>query len=117
MSKILTLSLDADLVVLSACETAKGKMLLGEGVVGLTSAFLYAGSRSVVASLWTVNDQSTSLFMEAFYRNLKEGVSKAEALRRARVQLMQAKGDVGGVTIDYAAPYFCAPFILVGGRG
>jgi CHAT domain-containing protein/Flp pilus assembly protein TadD len=116
MSEILTLHLNADLVVLSACETAKGKMFRGDGIVGLTSAFLYAGSRSVVASLWAVNDQSTSVFMESFYRNLKEGVSKAEALRRARLQLMQATGDLEGTKVSYAAPYYWAPFILVGSR-
>ena len=116
MSEILTLHLNADLVVLSACETAKGKMFRGDGVVGLTSAFLYAGSRSVVASLWAVNDQSTSLFMEAFYRNLKQGVGKAEALRRARIELMQSRvcSDALGEEASLAAPYFWAPFILVG---
>jgi CHAT domain-containing protein len=61
MSDIFNLRLNADLIVLSACETARGKMSRGEGIVGLTSAFLFAGSRSVVASLWNVSDESTSV--------------------------------------------------------
>jgi len=116
MSEIFDLKLDADLVVLSACKTAQGKLYRGEGLVGLTSAFLYAGSRSVVASLWPVNDQSTSLFMEAFHKNLKAGVPAAEALRAARSDVMQTtvRSAVLGEQQSLAAPYFWAPFILVG---
>src|SRR5216683_2193448 len=91
MSEIFNLSLNADLVVLSACETARGKLSRGEGIVGLTSAFLFAGSRSVVASLWDVNDESTSLFMEYFYAALKQGQTKADALRQARNRLMNTR--------------------------
>ena len=116
MSEILNLRLDADLVVLSACETAVGRMYRGEGMAGLTSAFLYAGSRSVIASLWLVNDQSTSLFMASFYRHLKEGQSKAEALRLARVDIMGRRvwSDALHEEQSLAAPYFWAPFVLVG---
>ena len=89
MSEIFNLRLSADLVVLSACETARGEMSRGEGIVGLTSAFLFAGSDSVVASLWNVNDESTSIFMEDFYRGLRlSSVSViANALRLRRVSL------------------------------
>jgi CHAT domain-containing protein len=89
MAEIYNLRLNADLVVLSACETARGKLSRGEGIVGLTSAFLFAGSRSVVASLWNVNDGSTSLFMESSYASLKNGRPKADALREARLQTMR----------------------------
>jgi CHAT domain-containing protein len=116
MSEIFNLRLDADLVVLSACDTGRGKLRRGEGIIGLTRAFMYAGTPSVVASLWKVNDQSTSLFMEFFYHNLKEGQSKADALRHAKEQLMQARAwsDTVGEEQSFAAPYFWAPFILIG---
>jgi CHAT domain-containing protein len=117
MAEIFNLRLNADLVVLSACETARGEMSRGEGIVGLTSAFLFAGSDSVVASLWNVNDESTSLFMEHFYTALKEGLTKAEALRKARCELMQMriKENATSEEESLASPYFWAPFILVGG--
>ncbi len=116
MSEIFNLHLNADLVVLSACETARGEMSRGEGIVGLTDAFLFAGSRSVVASLWNVNDESTSLFMEYFYSGLKEGMPKAEALENARRALMRKRfrSTVTGEEESLASPYFWAPFILVG---
>jgi len=116
MSEIFNLRLNADLVVLSACETARGKLSRGEGIVGLTSAFLFAGSRSVVASLWNVNDESTSLFMESFYTGFKSGLSKPEALRQARLQTMRKriKSAVTGEQESLASPYFWAPFVLVG---
>jgi CHAT domain-containing protein len=78
---------------------------------------LCAASRTAVASLRVVNDQSTSLFMESFFRNLKAAIGRAEALRRPRAELMPAKRYLDGVAVSYAAPYFRAPFILVGSRG
>jgi len=92
-------------------------MSRGEGIVGLTSAFLFAGSDSVVASLWNVNDASTSLFMEYFYTALKQGLTKAEALRKALCEVMQMRirDDATGEEESLASPYFWAPFILVGG--
>ena len=116
MSEIFDLRLNAELVVLSACKTAQGKLYRSEGLVGLTSAFLYAGSRAVVASLWRVNDQSTSLFMGAFYKYLRGGESKAEALRRARNRVMKSKmrSVLLGREQSLAAPFFWAPFVLVG---
>ena len=117
MSDIFNLRLNADLVVLSACETARGKMSRGEGIVGLTSAFLFAGSDSVVASLWNVNDESTSRFMQFFYQGLHSGLSKAEALRVARNELMNTRitSPETQEEEDLSSPYFWAPFILVGG--
>jgi len=116
MSEIFNLRLDANLVVLSACDTGTGKLRRGEGLIGLTRAFMYAGTPSVAASLWKVNDQSTSLFMEFFYQNLKEGQSKADALRQAKKHLMQTRAwsDTVSEEQSFAAPYFWAPFVLIG---
>jgi CHAT domain-containing protein len=81
--------LDADLVTLSACDSGLGKEMGGEGLIGLTRAFQYAGARSVVASLWSVYDRSTADLMRHFYGALRRGVPKDEALRRAQVALIQ----------------------------
>lgn len=81
--------LDADLVALSACGSAAGADRPGEGIIGLTRAFLYAGARSVLASLWNVGDASTGAFMRTFYEGWSRGVSKAEALRRAQVDAIR----------------------------
>ncbi len=102
--EILDLDLHADLVVLSACETARGQRLAGEGTLGLPRAFFYAGARSVVVSLWRAEDRATAALMIAFYRALSRGVDKAEALRQAKLERIAA-GDV---------PRLWAPFVLVG---
>jgi len=98
---------NADLVVLSACETGLGG-LLGDGreILGLGYQFHRAGAKAVLASLWKVDDFSTQELMNAFYHQLKTGkVSKAEAIRRAQVALIK-----GG----HREPYYWAPFILIG---
>ncbi len=87
------LSINADLVVLSACETGLGQDLPGEGLIGLTRAFQYAGARSIVASLWQVGDTSTARLMEHFYRELVDGTPKDEALRSAQLAVLQAPAD------------------------
>ena len=110
-SEIFDLKLNSDLVVLSACETGLGKVIKGEGMVGLTRAFLYAGSPSIVVSLWTVEDESTSNLMIYFYQYLKEGHSKDEALRKAKLALMNE--NVSGEYL-YNSPFFWGPFILNG---
>jgi CHAT domain-containing protein len=103
--EVMHLQLNADLVVLSACETGKGVLHLGEGIVGLSRAFLYAGSRGVVCSLWQVDDERTAALMEALYTELKGGkVSSAEALALARRKLIAQE----------QAPFYWAPFILIG---
>ena len=99
--------LDADLVTLSACETALGAEEGGEGMVGLTRAFQWAGARSVVASLWTVSDDSTATLMKELYRRLAAGTAKDEALRLAQLSLLSAGGDL-------AHPFFWAGFELLG---
>jgi CHAT domain-containing protein/tetratricopeptide (TPR) repeat protein len=102
-----SMHLDADLVTLSACDTALGKEMGGEGLVGLTRAFQYAGARSVLASLWGVADYSTARFMERFYRYLRGGKPKDEALRAAQIDQIRQKGGS-------SHPFFWAAFELNG---
>ena len=105
LGEIKTLDLDCDLVVLSACETSMGPFIQGEGMVGLPQAFLIAGSRNVVASLWPVDDEAAYIFMEEFYRNLlKRGMSPVDALHSAREALKE----------EYSDPYYWAPFVIYG---
>lgn len=108
MNEIFNLDLEADLVVLSACRSGLGKLVRGEGIVGLTRAFMYAGADSLVVSLWSVNDESTAEFMKAFYRQLKAGRSRSDALRRAKRTMLRSS------TPAYHFPYFWAPFVLIG---
>jgi CHAT domain-containing protein/Tfp pilus assembly protein PilF len=98
--------LRADVVMLSACETAVGQVRRYEGMYGLARAFLFAGSRSVGASLWRVDDVSTARLMGAFYRGYASGVPKVEALRRAQVALLRSKDD--------SDPYYWSCFVLMG---
>lgn len=102
--EIFNLKLRADLVVLSACETGLGKEVKGEGLMSLTRAFMYAGTPSVVVSLWNVNDQSAADLMIRFYRHLQAGKTKSEALRQAQLETIR----------DNGFPFFWAPFVLVG---
>jgi CHAT domain-containing protein len=107
VSEICRLPLQADLVVLSACETGLGKMVRGEGVLGLPRAFFFAGSSAVVVSLWSVSDRSTAELMSVFYRELVAGrASPAEALARAKEALRTSEA--------FAHPFYWAPFILIG---
>jgi CHAT domain-containing protein/tetratricopeptide (TPR) repeat protein len=104
--EVLNLDLDLELAVLSACETGLGKDVRGEGLTGLTQAFLYAGAPAVLVSLWKVDDRSTAELMIAFHRRLREGkLGKAQALRQAQLKL------IGG---EFGHPYYWAPFILTG---
>jgi CHAT domain-containing protein/tetratricopeptide (TPR) repeat protein len=107
VSEISRLDLDCDLVVVSACQTGRGQLLSGEGIVGLSRAFLYAGARSVVVSLWNVSDISTGQLMKNFYQNLIAGQSNAAALRKAKLQMLSR----GKVTCH---PYYWSSFVLVG---
>jgi CHAT domain-containing protein/tetratricopeptide (TPR) repeat protein len=107
LNDIFGLSLSAELVVLSGCETGLGRQMRGEGLVGLTRAFMYAGAPRVVSSLWAVDDQATALLMSRFYRHmLKDGRRPAAALRAAQIDLA---GDP-----RWSAPYFWAGFVLHG---
>lgn len=111
--------IDADLVVLSACETALGKEMGGEGLVGLTRAFQYAGARGVLASMWSVGDESTALLMEGFYGYLRTGKSSPEALRLAQVDMIHGRGwgdskGPGKAPRDFSHPFHWAAFALNG---
>jgi CHAT domain-containing protein len=86
------MKLDADLVTLSACSTAAGQELSGEGILGLTRAFQYAGARSVLASLWPVSDESTAELMKRFYGHLRRGRSKDAALQAAQREMLRGRG-------------------------
>ena len=102
------LKLNADLVTLSACSTGLGKLVNGEGILGLTRAFFYVGARNVAVSLWNVNDSATATLMASFYRNLNRGLSTSDAMRQAKVALLNSPHTV------WQHPYFWAPFVLEG---
>ena len=105
--EIFNLKLNADLVLLSACETGLGKETKGEGLVGLSQAFFYAGASSLAVSLWKVQDKSTAEMMVRFYRYLNNpSLGKAEALRRAQLEMIRSR--------DYSHPYYWAGFVLTG---
>ena len=118
--------LDADLVTLSACETGLGKKVGGEGYIGFSHAFLQAGARSLLVSLWKVEDQATSLLMQRFYENYfgrykdkrhgkkKKEMIKAEALQEAKRWLRNYVDDNGEK--HYEHPYYWSAFILIGDR-
>ncbi len=114
--EIFGLNLNTNLVTLSACQTVLGSgyttsLPQGDDFVSLTRAFLYAGTPSVIASLWEVYDPSTSTFMQRFYKYLQT-TYKAEAL--ARVQRDMIQGNFSEDDRDYSHPFFWAPFVLVG---
>jgi CHAT domain-containing protein len=95
-----------NLVVLSACETARGERSRGDEVMGLTRAFLYAGSPGVISTLWNIDDEASAALMEDLYRHLLSGASVADALREAQLGLLREG--------DYKDPYFWAAFSLTG---
>jgi len=134
VSEIFDMEIKANLVTLSACETAlvkgeAGDFPRGDDLVGLSRAFIHAGAPSVLASLWKVSDDSTVKLMKSFYQNMK-GMSKAEALRQAQIDLMRSTVRFtitragGGIiqptqplseeVLECSHPFFWAPFILVG---
>jgi CHAT domain-containing protein/tetratricopeptide (TPR) repeat protein len=107
LQDIYKLNLSAQLVVLSACETALGQDIKGEGLVSLTRGFMYAGSRSVVTSLWKVDDRATAKLMEHFYQSmLQDGMTPAAALRSAKQKIRRDK--------VWSPPFFWAGFVLQG---
>jgi CHAT domain-containing protein len=104
VQEIFGLDLHASLVVLSACETALGKLTRGDELTGLTRAFIYAGTPSVITTLWQVNDRAAFELMQDFYRHLKAGADKAEALRQAQLAMLQR----------HPRPYYWAAYQLFG---
>ncbi len=106
--EIYNLELNANLVTLSACQTGMGKLVRGEGVIGLSRALVYAGAKNILVSYWNVADQSTAVLMKEFYRNLLEHPEThySHSLRQAKRQLLNHE--------NFAAPFYWAPFILIG---
>jgi CHAT domain-containing protein len=103
VSELYNLKLDADLVTLSACETALGSVANGDDVVGFTRGFLYAGANSIVSSLWKVDDDATNQLMQKFYQNL-DRMDKRQALTQAQLAVKK----------KYKHPYYWAAFQLTG---
>jgi CHAT domain-containing protein len=104
---IYNLKLPADLIVLSACSTGLGRIIKGEGLIGLTRGFMHAGSPRVVASLWQIEDLGTSELMRRFYQHMaKEGMSPSSALRQSQIEMLKAK--------RWQSPYYWAGFVLQG---
>ncbi len=108
--EIYNLQMNADLVVLSACETGLGKYSKGEGIIGLSRALLYAGSKNIIVSLWKVADNSTSILMTDFYDNLLKQKGRERsfsmAISEAKRKMIHSK--------KYAHPFYWSPFVLVG---
>ncbi len=126
-AEFFALSLNASLVTLSACETGLGGLSEGDDVVGLCRAILYAGSPSVLSTLWAVDDAATSDFMVAFYKTLRSGRGKAVAVQEAQWAMLHRSGQAtvhrGTVLarpgerprpVSYAHPFFWAPFVVIG---
>lgn len=113
MAEVLELELASDLVVLSGCETGRGRLLRSEGALGFSWAFLSAGASTVAVSLWNVNDRATSELMVAFYEGIvgereNRGATLAEAMARAKRKML------GSERRAYRHPYYWAPFVLIG---
>lgn len=106
LGDIYNLKLSADLVVLSSCESALGKDLEAEGIIGLPRGFLYAGAKSVIASLWKVNDEATAKLMAGLYARIKRGESPSSALRGAQLEMAHDE--------QWSKPYYWAAFALQG---
>jgi CHAT domain-containing protein/Tfp pilus assembly protein PilF len=109
LGEIYNLRLNADLLVLSACDTGGGRVARGEGIIGLTRGFLYAGAKSLLVSLWPVSDAATSGLVVDFYEELLGGRPKAQALREAKLRTMARNPE-------YAKPYYWSSLVLVGQR-
>jgi CHAT domain-containing protein len=103
-----TVGVNADLVVLSACDTGLGKLIKGEGLMSLSRGFLCAGAASTVMSLWSVDDCATSDLMVNFYKELKDGKDKSTALKNAKLNYLAQADKL------HQHPYFWAPFVLSG---
>jgi hypothetical protein len=113
--EVMNLELDADLVMLSACQTGLGRLRGGEGLVGLSAAFFYAGTESVCASLWQVPSGPTSQLVPEFFKQLKEGkLDRAEALRQAQLIVLRQGQGSDGKPADYSSPFCWAAFVLMG---
>ncbi len=105
--EIYNLDLNAKLAVLSACQTGLGKLSKGEGVIGLSRALIYAGSKNLIVSFWSVADESTALLMTDFYKfHLQQKMSFRKALQQSKIKMMKEG--------KFNSPYYWAPFVLIG---
>jgi len=105
--EVFNLKLHADLVVLSGCSTGLGTLRRGEGLIGMSRAFLYAGAKNLLVSLWPVNDESTAELMEVFYANLTRGMSMVKALQQAKIKLIRSENWRRN-------PFYWGTFVLIG---
>lgn len=99
---------NANMIVLSACQTNNGSLAIGEGVISLSRAFFQTGSKSVVSSLWNVDDKATPKIISSFYENLKKGKTKSQALRLAKLNYIKNH------SLSEASPYYWAPLVIIG---
>ncbi len=107
LQDIYNMNLRAELVVLSACETSLGKEVEGEGLIGVTRGFMYAGANSVLASLWNINDRATATLMGEFYKAMEQGQMRpAAALRAAQIAMWKQR--------RWTSPYYWAAFQIQG---
>lgn len=115
--EIANMNLNADLAVLSACDTARGAVQEGEGILGLSWALFVAGCPSSLLTQWKVADDSTAELMKQFYAHLKQGKSKAAALRAAQLSLLRPQSQNtqrATRNMKWTHPFYWAPFVLVG---
>ncbi|MCP4397345.1 MAG: CHAT domain-containing protein, partial [bacterium] len=109
MADVFGLRLNAGLVSLSACNTGMGTRIRGEGVMGLTRAFMYAGTPTVAVTLWSVESLSAKELDVGFFQQINEGKSPAEAMQAVKIRMLQGKyGE------EYRYPYYWAPFVIFG---
>lgn len=106
--ELFNMNLHAELAILSACNTGNGKLQLGEGIISISRGFFYAGVPSVVMTLWSVEDNSSALLMELFYKHLAEGLAKDEALRQAKLDYLNQSDQLS------AYPYYWAGYVNIG---
>jgi len=108
IGELYTFKNEADLVVLSACNTTIGDIVEGEGVLSLARGFFYKGSNSVISTLWNINDKSAIEITDYFYSNISDGMTKSRALRQAKMKYLSEQ------SLPDISPYYWASYILIG---
>lgn len=108
LSTLYNIQINAEMVVTSACDAGIGKVSAGEGILSMARGFFYAGAKSVITSLWEVQDGFTGKLLKNFYQNLKDGKDKGGALNQAKQNFIRTQGD------DFARPYYWAAFVPIG---
>lgn len=108
LSEVYGLPLQAELVTLSACQTGIGVLRKGESLISMARAFSYAGAKSIIASLWSIDDQQTSILIKQFYKNLSQGVAKNRALQESKIHYLEQAGP------ELAHPYYWAALTAIG---